>query len=292
MNKTRNGMNRNSFFKEGAKISYLEWGVKNSETIICVHGLTGSSQDFKFVGEYFAALGYRILAIDVPGRGESDFLKNPDDYNFDSYIDILKAFLNETHTRSCTWLGVSMGGLLGIRMAASAHTPIEKLILVDIGPEVPQTALKAISYYLSLAPVFQTMEGVIGAFKQSIGTPFYRGPMTEDQWDYYARTHVRQRQDGSYIRSFDPQIAKKFETEPLGNKDLWECWNRIIQPTLSLRGALSELFTSDIAKKMQIHKNGAPVSLVTIADCGHVPSLYPQEQLAIIQDWLKASQAA
>lgn len=279
-------MNRNSFYKSGTEISYLEWGCGNPQTMICIHGLTGSSHDFKFVGEYFAARGYHVLAIDMPGRGASDFLDNPDDYNFDFYLDVLQAFLKETGTNSCIWLGVSMGGLLGIRMAALDKTAIEKMILIDIGPEVPQSALDAISFYLSLSPVFETMSGVIGAFKQSIGTPFYRGPMSEDQWAYYASTHVRQREDGAYIRSFDPKIMAKFNAEPLGKEDLWGCWRRISQPVLSIRGGLSEVFTPEIIDRMKARKNGKSVDFATIPDCGHVPSLYPDSQLEILLNWL------
>lgn len=292
LDKMKNGLNRNYFSVNNVRLSFLEWGKAEDPAMICVHGLTGSAQDFKFAGEYFAARGYRVLAIDMPGRGESDFLENPDHYNFNFYIEILQAFLKETATNSCIWLGVSMGGLLGIRMAELDNTPIQKMILVDIGPEVPQAALDAISFYLALSPVFETMKGVIGAFKQSVGTPFYRGEMTEDQWLYYASSHVRQREDGSYIRSFDPIIAPMFRAEPLGRKDLWMCWDRITQPVLSIRGGLSELFTPLIMGKMKDRKNGAAINFLTIPDCGHVPSLYPDDQLALIQNWLKALQAA
>lgn len=279
-------MNRNLFYTSGVKISYLEWGAGNPQTMICVHGLTGSADDFKFVGEYFAARDYRVLAVDMPGRGDSDFLQDPDDYNFDFYIDVLQRFLRETGITSCAWLGVSMGGLLGIRMAALEETVIKKLMLIDIGPEVPQTALDAISFYLTLSPVFQTMEGVIGALKQSVGTPFYRGPMSEQEWEYYASTHVRQRDDGAYVRSFDSKIMAKFNTEPLGKQDLWACWEKIAQPVLSIRGSLSELFTPEIMEKMKERKNGKNIDLATIPDCGHVPSLYPESQLEILQNWL------
>ncbi len=282
-------MKRHDFDSSGTKLSYLEWGPADGPAIVCVHGLTGNALDFKFVGEYFAKRGLRVLAIDMPGRGQSDWLK-PEDYNFDHYIADLNAFLDHVHVTSCIWLGVSMGGLLGIRMAGIENSRIEKLILVDVGPEVPQASLDFISTYLTYAPVFETIEGVVGAMKQSIGTPFYRGDMTEDQWKFFAESSMKKLPDGRYTRSFDPGIAANFKTQPLGKSDLWDSWYRIKQPVLAIRGSLSELFPVGVATKMQESKQGAPMAFETIENAGHVPSLYPEQQIEIIGNWLAHGQ--
>ena len=278
-------LNRLSFLSDGAKLSYLQWGPDNGIPMVCVHGLTGNALDFKFVGEYFAKLGYKILAIDMPGRGQSDHLK-PEDYNFERYISDLHNFLAHEKIETCIWLGVSMGGLLGIRMAAE-HPIISKLILIDVGPEVPQAQLDFISTYLTFAPVFDTIDGVVGAMKQSIGTPFYRGPMTEEQWKFFAESSMQKLPDGRYTRSFDPGIAENFKTQPLGKSDLWDYWEKITQPVLAIRGALSLLFPVSIADEMEKRKSGKAMDFATIPDAGHVPSLYPDNQIDIIGDWLR-----
>lgn len=280
-------MNRYFFQSNNSQLSYLTWGPDNGTPIVCVHGLTGNALDFKFVGEHFAKLGYRVLAIDMPGRGQSDWI-SPSDYNFDRYIPDLENFLKQENITSCIWLGVSMGGLLGIRMAGKEKSAIEKLILVDVGPEVPQDQLDFISGYLSLAPVFETIEGVVGAMKQSIGTPFYRGPMTEEQWKFFAESSMRKLEDGRYTRSFDPGIAQEFKSQPLGHTDMWHEWEKITQPVLAIRGELSLLFPVRIAEDMKKRKKGEAMAFATIADAGHVPSLYPDDQLQIIEHWLAA----
>jgi pimeloyl-ACP methyl ester carboxylesterase len=291
-------MQENSFLTLNSsgfsKIYYQEWGQGNSRTLVCVHGLTGSSDDFKFVGESLPHQGFHVVALDLPGRGRSDFLLNPDDYNYTQYLCDLSVFLAQigcSSPSSCDWLGVSLGGLLGIRLASFPASPIRNLILSDVGPTVPEFTLDMIRGYLSLSPVFETLDGVIGAFKQTIGTTFYRGPMTEAQWAYYAATHVRQREDGFYIRNFDPGIAVMFEKEPIGKIDLWPCWKNITQPVLALRGELSALFPVSVANEMQETKKGDSMDLVTIKDCGHVPSLYRDEQISILVDWLKKQAA-
>ncbi len=274
------------FISSGSNIFYRQWGPDNGPSLVCVHGLTGNSQDFKFVGEYFAKLGFRVLAIDMPGRGKSDWI-TPDQYTFDRYIPDLENFLDHINIKSCIWLGVSMGGLLGILMAGKDKSRISKLVLVDVGPEVPQDQLDFISGYLTLAPIFETLGGVIGAMKQSIGTPFYRGPMTEDEWAYFAESSMKKLPDGRYTRSFDPGIAQEFKSQPLGHTDMWKDWDKIEQPVLAIRGELSLLFPSSIADKMRNRKNGAVMDFVTIEDAGHVPSLYPDSQIALIDHWLQ-----
>ncbi len=279
-------MKEHSFISNGSKIFYRQWGPDNGPPLVCVHGLTGNSQDFKFVGEYFAKRGYRVLAIDMPGRGKSDWIA-ADQYIFDRYIPDLQNFLEHENINSCIWLGVSMGGLLGILMASKPDSRVSKLILVDVGPEVPQDQLDFISGYLTLAPVFETIEGVIGAMKQSIGTPFYRGTMTEEEWKYFAESSMRKLPDGRYTRSFDPGIAQKFKAQPLGHTDMWNDWAEIKQPVLAIRGELSLLFPVSIADKMMEHKRGAVMEFATIADAGHVPSLYPEDQISLIDNWLQ-----
>lgn len=276
---------RYGFQSNNSNISYYQWGPDNGPVIVCVHGLTGNALDFRFVGEYFAKLGNKVLAIDMPGRGQSDWLK-PEDYNFDRYISDLNNFLAHEKITSCIWLGVSMGGLLGIRMAAE-NPVISKLVLIDVGPEVPQDQLDFISGYLTLAPVFETLEGVIGAMKQSIGTPFYRGPMTEDEWKFFAESSMRKLEDGRYTRSFDSGIADNFKTQPLGKTNLWDYWEKITQPVLAIRGELSLLFPLRIAEEMKTRKSGAKMDFATITDAGHVPSLYPDSQIDIIKNWLQ-----
>lgn len=274
------------------KIFYQTWGDPSGRPLVCVHGLTGSSQDFKYVGEYLAPLGFYTVALDVPGRGRSDFLANADDYKFSQYFKELRSFLAHLNLAKVDWLGVSMGGLLGIHLAGEENSPIERLILSDVGPEVPQGALDFIAGYLTLSPVFSTIPDVVNAMKQSKGTPFSRGDMNEEQWTHYARTHVKQNSAGLWTRAFDPKIAANFYSQPIGKENLWPYWENITQPVLLIRGALSVLLTEDIAERMGARKPGNKMDFVTIQGAGHVPSLYPDDQIKLLADWLQQPAAA
>lgn len=273
-------------------LHYKIWGEGNLPTLVCVHGLTGNSRDFKFVGETLSQNGYRVAAIDMPGRGESAYFDNHNDYCFDQYLFDLENFLATigcNEPASCDWLGVSMGGLLGFRMAGRDNSPIRRLILSDIGPEVPQFDLDFISKVIKLTPEYSHPSEAIPILKMAQGTPYSRGPLSEDQWLYLADVALKQDKNGKYIRNFDPNIAPKFDSEPLGTEDLWTYWERTHQPTLSLRGALSTLFPERIAEDMKQRKPNSDFTIQRIDEAGHVPSLFRDDQIRILLDWLKTA---
>lgn len=273
------------------RIAYSSWGNPSGRPLFCVHGLTGGKADFLYIGEYLGQRGYFIVAPDLPGRGDSEFLRDPDRYCFDEYLIHLQNLLDHLALNQVDWLGVSMGGLLGMRMMEERPQLIRRLILSDIGPEVPESALDLIKGYLSLSPIFSTLDDVVAAFKQSSGTPFYRGRMNEEEWRYYSETHVRKNAEGQWVRSFDPAIAIRFNSEPLGRRDLWPMWKKIVAPTLLLHGSLSLLMTESIVARMKAEKRGAPLNRVLFPDCGHVPSLYPESQIRLLEDWLAQAAA-
>lgn len=273
-------------------LHYKIWGESNLKTLVCVHGLTGNSDDFKFIGEKFFAEGFRVVALDMAGRGLSSYYSNPDDYNFDQYIYDLNLLLKEIGCdtpSSCDWLGVSMGGLLGFRLSGIPNSPIKRLILSDIGPEVPQFDLDFISKIIKLIPEYNHPSDAIPILKMSTCTPYSRGPLDEDQWLYLASSALKQREDGKYIRNFDANIASKFDTEPLGKQDLWGYWEKTAQPALSLRGELSTLFPVRVADAMRTRKPNDNFTMVTVAGAGHVPSLFRDDQIKIISDWLTST---
>ncbi len=285
-------MTDNTFFSNSHSIYYQTWGDPAGRPLLCVHGLTGSSQDFKYVGEYLASRGYYTVALDMPGRGRSEFLKDPTEYNFTEYFKHLRAFMAHLNLKKVDWFGVSMGGLLGIHIAGEENSPIERMILSDVGPEVPLEALQFIGGYLTLAPVFSTIEDMANALKATKGTPFYRGDMSEEHWQHYARSHLRQNADKQWIRAFDPGIAVNFATQPLGTENLWPYWEKITQPVLTVRGELSVLLTEEILSAMTARKPGAPHDIIRIAGAGHVPSFYPEEQIKLLSQWLNQTQDA
>ena len=268
------------------KISYLVWGQDNAKPIVCIHGLTGNAHDFDFLAENFVERGYRIIAITLPGRGKSDFLDDPLDYNYSQYIrDIFGVLKAEGlgSARSIDWLGISLGGLLGIQIASMADTPIKRLIVNDVGPTVPQAALDFIHGVIKEPYYFDDIAALEKRMRATRGLTW--GPVTDEQWQHMAQHNHRVLDDGRLSYAYDPKIAVVFENAPIGDVDMWDSWNNISCPVLVIHGKKSLLLTKKIIKAMR--KSDVGFDLEILKNCGHAPSLMAPEQIRMIAKWLE-----
>lgn len=272
------------------RIVYNDWGDADGQPVICVHGLTGNGHDFDYIASDLVKDGFRLIAVDLPGRSRSDFLSNPMDYNYNQYCQDLMALLAHldlTEAGSVDWLGISLGGLLGIRLAGMENSPIRRMILNDVGPEVPKPALDFIHQVISQRYVFNTIDDMEERMRATRGLTW--GPVTDEQWHHMAEHNARALDDGSLTYGYDPEIAKIFETEPTGDADLWPYWTAIKCPILTIHGAKSVILTSDILQKMHDSYRGKSFDVVQFADCGHVPSLMHPHQIEVVQKWLNTT---
>ena len=260
---------------------YHEWGDPAArDVVVCVHGLTRNGRDFDVLGEALAPT-HRVFAIDLPGRGESAWLGDPADYVFPTYLSTLTALLARTGAERVAWVGTSLGGLLGMVVAAQPNTPVAKLVVNDVGPAIEPAALARIGAYVGADPQFASYDEV-AAYIRSI-SPF--GPQTPEQWDHLTRSCVRQRPDGRWGFAYDPGIAVPFRASA-APPDLWGLWDAIACPTLLLRGAASDLLTAATARAMT--ERGPRPRLVEFAGVGHAPMLLSPDQVAPVLAFLRA----
>lgn len=295
---TRSVVSKNS--RGTHKIVYSDWKPKNHDAntanvLVCIHGLTGNGNDFDFLADKLTEENYRIIAIDLPGRGRSDFLQNPLDYNYDQYVTDINAVLSDldlNKPKSIDWLGVSLGGLLGFMIAAEENSPIRRLIVNDVGPEVPQAALDFIYRVIKRTYTFNSLTDFENRLRATRGK--FWGPMENMHWQHMAEHNHRTIKAGLIFKkdkityAYDPKISHIFKTAPTGSEDLWQSWKKIDCPILVLRGENSLLLTHEGLEKMLKNppKNSA-INTHTFADCGHVPSLMQDDQILVIQNWLE-----
>lgn len=269
------------------RIVYNDWGDPDGQPVICVHGLTGNGHDFDVLAENLTSSGFRLIAVDLAGRGRSDFLQDSLDYNYNQYCHDLMALLAHlclAQPASVDWLGVSLGGLLGIKLAGMENSPIRRLILNDVGPEVPKAALDFIHMVIAQPYYFKTVGEIEQRMRETRGLSW--GPVTDEQWKLMAEHNARALDDGNLTYGYDPRIADIFKTQPTGDSDLWPYWENIKAPALVLHGAQSMVLTGDIITKMNNHYNGRSLGVARFEDCGHVPSLMHPPQIDIIRSWL------
>ncbi len=266
----------------GYSLAYSDWGDKDANPIIGVHGLTGNGLDFDFLAEDLIQHGHRVIGIDLAGRGRSDFLDDPLGYNYDQYVDDLNALLRHLDLKQVDWIGISLGGLLGMRMAGQKYSPIKRLIINDVGPTVLQAALDFIHHVIKVEYTFKDVQELEARMRATRGLTW--GPLEDMHWQHMAKHNHRVRDDGLISYAYDPNIAVVFENAPLGDVDLWPHWNAITCPTFVIHGAQSMLLTQDIIDQMR--EGGPDFDLVSLEGCGHVPSLMMPDQIEMIRTWL------
>jgi pimeloyl-ACP methyl ester carboxylesterase len=264
------------------RVVYDEWGDPgNTRVVICVHGVGRNARDFD---ELAAALAdtHRVISIDMPGRGRSDWLTDPNDYVFPTYLTVLNALIARSGVETVAWVGTSMGGLLGIVIAAQRDTPVAKLVVNDVGPTIEPAALERIRGYFGLDPTFATYDE-ISQYIRTVSAPF--GALTDEQWDRLTASNVRQRPDGRWGLAYDPGIAVPFRASA-APPDLWPMWDAIRCPTLVLRGRDSDLLSSETAEKMTLRGPKPPI--IEFAGVGHAPMLLSADQIDPVVRFLRA----
>jgi pimeloyl-ACP methyl ester carboxylesterase len=263
-------------------IAFLGWGdpTPDGNVTICVHGLTRNSHDFDMLAPALAADGRHVVCPDIVGRGASDWLGNPADYSYPQYLSDMTALIARLQASSIDWIGTSMGGLIGMLLAAQPNTPIRRLVLNDIGPFISKQALQRIADYVGLDYRFSSVEALERHLRK-IHAPF--GPLSDDQWAHMARHGHRALPDGNYGLAYDPHIADNVKLA-IADVDLWAFWDRITCPVLLLRGADSDILSPETAQAMT--ERGPRAELVSLSDVGHAPALMSGDQIDTIRSWL------
>jgi len=263
------------------RVVYYEWGEpSNPRVVICVHGVGRNGRDFDVLAEALAPT-HRVLAVDMPGRGNSDWLSDPNDYVFPTYLTTLTALIARSGADSVDWVGTSMGGLLGIVAAAQPKSPLHRLVVNDVGPQIEPAALARIGSYFGMDPTFATYPE-IEAYIREISAPF--GTLTDRQWEYLTRTNVRQRADGRWGIVYDPGIAVPFRNAP-APPDLWPVWEAIRCPVLVLRGTQSDLLSRNVADQMSAR--GPKPRVIEFPGVGHAPMLLEPGQYQPVVEFLR-----
>ncbi len=298
------------------EIAYAEWGNPNSSRLVfCVHGFTRNGRDFDALAGALSDDCY-VVCMDVAGRGQSEWLPHKRDYSFGLYLTDAAALLARVTApgeasrirrmlggsarpprRHVDWVGTSMGGLMGMMLAAKRHSPIRRLVLNDIGPLVPWPALVQMKRaHSGLHVTFATI-GDVETYLREACKPF--GPLRDAQWRHVAQHSAMRKGGGSYILAFDPAIITHmrpgavagvdFGSEFLSGVDLWPTYDAIRCPTLVLRGAESNMLLKKTAEEMT--RRGPKAGLVEFAEVGHAPWLMADDQIGAVRDFLLAEPA-
>lgn len=288
-------------------MAYWEWGdPDNPRVLVCVHGLTRNGRDFDHLARRLSG-DYRVVCPDVVGRGQSDWLVNPLYYSIAQYASDMMTLLARLRAASLSWVGTSMGGLIGLGLAgalevarqtrslqnhagallpATQQIRIDRMVLNDVGPHLQRPALDRISQSVGTPAIFNSFEDAVAATK--INNAAY-GTHSEQHWRELAE-HAYVRQGDHWIKRYDLNIALTLaaqstpEAFEAGEKLLWHAYEGLDCPILVLRGADSDLLSADTVQAMR--ERNPRTEDVVFAGAGHAPTLMVPEQIEPVADFL------
>jgi len=274
-----------SFLERTAKVNgitlhYLDWGPADAPPVVLLHGITGHAR----VWDHLAARlvpGRRMLALDQRGHGDSDPAPD-DDYRVGTMADDVAAFVGSLRIDRLALLGHSMGGRIAIKYAADHAARLERLVIVDIGPDINLAGLQRVRDMMANAPErIESEEWAVEYIRRA--NPLQDVDMLRER----VRHGLRRAPDGELTWKYAKGLRDMMREGRRDAVDLWEPLPRIPCPTLIVRGAESDILSAEVAKKMAERLPDGRV--VEIAGAGHtVPADRPEEFVRQIRAFLAA----
>ncbi|MFC7368205.1 MULTISPECIES: alpha/beta fold hydrolase [Vreelandella] len=262
-------------------IAVRVWNPDAPRTLIAWHGLARHGGDFEALANQLGN-EWRILAPDTPGRGLSSWSLFPaHDYLYSHYMTVAIAVLDHFQLEQVDWLGTSMGGLLGMLLAADEQhgQRFSRLILNDVGPELNKDGLLALSRYFSMTHRFTSFSDLREELTQHYAS---FGITSDEEWRALALGSARRLPDGGWTYHFDPRIGEQFIHDT--PRDTWADWANIRCPVMVVRGAESTLLDAETLPRMKEVQPG--LVTYTAPDCGHAPMFNRPDQVTPLRQFL------
>ncbi|HSB97337.1 MAG TPA: alpha/beta hydrolase [Spongiibacteraceae bacterium] len=256
--------------------------ITDAPTVLCLPGLTRNSRDFVELATHLQSR-YRVLALDLRGRGRSAYDLQWQNYQPGTYLADIAALCVALNLARVNIIGTSLGALLAMVFAAQQPSLVGGIVLNDAGPEIDPNGAARIARYVGLQqPVSSWQEAAIQA-RQTYGHAL--PDLTDEQWLSYTRQGYRESEDGKPIPDSDPNIGQLFRSGAATPQNLWPVFTQLKNlPMLVIRGATSDILSAATVRRMAEENPG--LQQLTVANRGHAPLLNEPECVAAIDKFL------
>lgn len=264
---------------DGLRLHFRDYpGDPNRTAVLCIPGLTRNARDFEGVAGRLAGKR-RVIAVDLRGRGDSDWSIDPLTYVPPVYLQDIGALIAEQCVGPVVLFGTSLGGLMAMLLALTARPALAGVLLNDVGPEIDADGLARIVANVGHAERFDNWDEAARriAANHEGAFPDY----THTDWLLWAHRMCRE-EDGAIVFDYDPAIAEPFKLPPPQPAfDLWPAFETLQGlPAVLLRGERSDILSAQTASEMV--RRVPTMELVTLPRVGHAPTLEePEAVLAI-----------
>jgi pimeloyl-ACP methyl ester carboxylesterase len=272
---------------DGLRLHYRDYpgGQPGQPPIVCIPGLTRNARDFAVVAERLSP-AWRVICVDLRGRGESPPAADPASYAPPSYaLDVGALFVALKIDRAVV-LGTSLGGLIAMLMALTTPERLAGVLLNDIGPVLDAAGLSRIRSYVGRSASWPTWLHAARALAETQKSAF---PLYAiEDWLAMAKRVCRLTSAGRIVFDYDMRIAEPFREAPeeAPSVDLWPAFEALAgRPVAVTRGALSDLLS--VATAQEMARRLPDLDLVTVADIGHAPALDEPEAIVAIDRLLQ-----
>ena len=256
---------------EGLTLRYRDYpGRADRPPLLCIPGLTRNCRDFEPVAERFAG-EWRVIAIDLRGRGQSDYARDPASYMPMQYVADVATLLDQAGLERVVAIGTSLGGVVTMLLALTAPERIAGAVLNDIGPEVEAAGLARIRDYVGQGRSFPTWIHAARGLREQGGVAYPDFAVAD--WLRLAKRLMVVGPGGRTAFDYDMKIAEPFnrptDSAPF---DMWPAFRALDgRPVLAVRGALSDILSAATLERMRSEMKG--LRTVTVPRVGHAPTL-------------------
>ena len=266
---------------DGLRLHFRDYpGPADKPPVICIPGLTRNARDYEALAAKLAG-ERRVLCLDLRGRGDSDYARDPASYNPATYVGDLAELLAQHAIERFVAIGTSLGGLVTMLFAGAHADRLAGAAIVDIGPEVSAEGIARIRGYVGQGRSFETWMHAARALEEAQADVFPDNAVAD--WLTMAKRVMTLGSNGRIVFDYDMKIAEPFAGgDGAAGTDLWPFWRALGgRPLLVLRGGQSDILSEDIARRMLEEAPGA--ELITIPRVGHAPTLDEPEAVAAIE---------
>jgi pimeloyl-ACP methyl ester carboxylesterase len=266
---------------DGLRLHYRDYaGPPDRPPIICIPGLTRNARDFEGVAGRLGG-AWRVICVELRGRGESAYAKDPMSYVPLTYLQDMEALIRELALDRFVLFGTSLGGLITMLLSVGEHARIAAALINDIGPVLDERGLERIRSYVGRTQSWPTWLHAARHFANVLHDVY--PDWTLEQWLVFAKRLCKLGSNGRISFDYDMRIAEPFRI-PGGATgfDLQRAFEGLAGiPSLVVRGELSDLLSAATVQRML---SAMPdMEAVTVSRVGHAPTLDEPEAIAAIE---------